>query len=78
MIYKLTIHLSIILTACFFANEFNFFGIKIELYQSFLIILISFHLLFKIHYIQAKERFLNKGITISFRFWFLLIESIQS
>lgn len=68
MIYKLTIHLLIILTACFIANEFNFFGIKIELYQSFLIIIILFHFLFKIHYVQSKERFFNKGVTISFRF----------
>lgn len=68
MFYKLTIHLSIILTACFLASGFNFFGIKIELYQSFLTILILFHLLFKIHYIQSEERFFNKGIKICFRF----------
>lgn len=68
MLYKFIIHSSIILSALYFANELNIFGIKIEAYQSFIFILVAFHVLFKIYFVESNEKFFNKGIIIRLRF----------
>lgn len=68
MIHKLLIHCSIILTVCLLSYEFNIYQIKIEAYQSFLIILALFHLLVKIEYVKSEKTFLKNGIILHFRF----------
>ncbi|PKE57527.1 hypothetical protein CW682_00230 [Macrococcoides caseolyticum] len=67
MWYKFIIHCSIVLTALYLANEINIFGIKIEFYQSFLMILILFHLNFKIKFLCSENKYFKNAIRIEFR-----------
>lgn len=68
MLYKLTIHISIILTALLFSNEISVGGLEIKNYQTFFIILILFHVLFKINYVTSNRRLFKNGIIFRFRF----------
>lgn len=68
MLYKLTIHISIILTALLFSNEISVGGLELKNYQTFIIILILFHVLFKINYVTSNRKLFKNGLIFRFRF----------
>lgn len=68
MLYKLIIHLSIILSLTLFSYDFSFFGLKVESYQTFLILFCMFHFFIKINYVSSDKKFIKNGIILQVRY----------